>query len=73
MQIDSDARGRMIAPKNLMISEYEFEVNSCCPRRLEKPLFLWQGEAMWTDTDGVVIERLDGRIVRHPLVRHRRK
>ncbi|MEU7824189.1 hypothetical protein [Catellatospora sp. NPDC049133] len=72
MQIDSDARGRMVAPKNLMISEYEFEMNSCCPQTLGEPLFLWRGESMWTDNEGLVVERLDGRIVHHPLRHHRR-
>ncbi|WP_203692323.1 hypothetical protein [Catellatospora coxensis] len=68
MQIDFDARGRVVAPRNLMISEFGYEVNSCSPQQLEKPLFLWQGESMWTDEYGVVVERLDGGITHHPLV-----
>lgn len=73
MQIDFDARGRVVAPRNLMISEFRFEVRSCCPQTLEKPLFLWTGESMWTDEDGVVVQRLDGRIVHHPVLGGRRR
>ncbi|MEU8004301.1 hypothetical protein AB0B66_24365 [Catellatospora sp. NPDC049111] len=73
MQIDGDARGRMVAPKNLMISEYQFEVRSCSPRTLAEPLFLRRGEAMWTYDDGLVVERLDGRVTRHPSGGRRRR
>ncbi len=72
MHIAGEVGERIVAPRNLMVSEFAFEENSCCPWTLEQPLFLWRGEALWIDQGDLVVERLDGTVVRPPLRGRRR-
>ncbi|MFI1585093.1 hypothetical protein [Embleya sp. NPDC020630] len=49
----------MTAPRMLLLNRVDFEPG-CSVFELEQPLFLHAGDRLWTEDDGVVVERASG-------------